>query len=1160
MEALRKTRVPGSPIRRIVELYSEMFNNDKLRPTRETYNIILKTLCTREVEVQRQIGFMERRVKKKKLAARARGPWDSEKVNETYLLEGEQAELDRLRNEDYLTPAIEIYKSIGKVADQLTGVTVSHLINAAAGRKRIDLALSIFSRLERSPYQKVPASVYYALIKMYGADKDVASVKEVFEAYLTARQNGLHIVKAPVAQYRLVAQKHNHVAHPEYTIADPADGEAFTLGDAAMWRTCIQSLFAAGDAEQAVAVLQRMLDAIEQASANKTRPPRGYPAALESDILATVVVGFINAGDAQSAKTWFDRGNSMTSGDVNGVTSLGPHMAYYTRPFYAAIDTDFHDLLNHIYRTMIARSNEKRKLTIPDFMTALDYNLARFWAADAKDLASRQATLDAVLEFRKSFENAVRQGLVDAAPRDFEISTGALSRIAIACGAIGRYDDAATVYVDFVKAVARASDFAETESEAVKRSAQRWILVASDTPAAGALGMQPDTSSTKFPSINAIYPAENRERPPIKAAATIVAALNKLRESKEWFGVPKYEVAVVESYLQSKERSGGDVKQLGLSGRLWYTVIEAFASVSAQVARGLELSFEFPGFEPIIDDFAAAGAKVPSHEMDFNYDVLVKLLRMGGMSRERTMAVLSVVDQHLAETIDLGAAVDAASATETPADVTESATVLPDQATVDANLAELPESASESEQAQSTAATSLPTPPATPPTYFAELPPAQFVAPEAPSIDRALSHQVDSLAFGGKTDEAVKLAMEQAQQGRFAHPETFGRLIETLGREGKPEVAKQVYLLAYSVLPALASDPAAQSLAWVALEDHMIIALAQSGQLTEVGYHRDRLLQAGSAPSADGYAAMILNMKETTDDAAVALMLFEESQRFRVTPNVYLFNTLISKLSRARRATEALEYFELMKSHGLTPSSITYGAIINACCKTGDDLSADYLFQEMTASPKFKPRVPPYNTMMQFYTSTKPDRQRALHYYDALVAAGVPPTGHTYKLLLDAYGSIGEPDIRSMEDVFTTLVRDRAVTVTGAHWASLINAYGSVAKNLERAIAVFDSIEKHPSTVRSRSQLPDAVVYEALLNALLANERADLCDKYLTQMKHRGVRMTAYVANTLIKVSSDWTGNRPVPCAQDTRCSCLWDWMLAGSRNAEEYGSRSTSV
>lgn len=1149
MESLRITRPPGAPIRRIVELYADMFNHDNLRPTRHTYEIILKALCERDIEVQRDIAFLGRRILKKKLAAAARGPWNSKNDDGTFLLKSEKDQLARLEKEDYLTPAVEIYKSIGNVADQLNSSAVSFLIKAAAARKRIDLALSIFGRLERSPYQSVPPSVYHNLVKMYGDEKDASAIMKVFEAYLKARTSGLHVVENAAPDrpvYRLSAQKHQHSSSPEYVEVDAALGDSFSRGDAGFWRATIGSLFAAGDAAQAVTVFQRMLDAIEKAAAGTSPIPAGYPRALEADILSSVVEGFISVGDAESAKTWFDRGVAMFTIDASK-----PPAMFFTKPFYAAIESPYTDLLNHIYRAMLARADRSVKLTIPDFMAVLDYNLAKSYAADVSD-TERDASLDAVVELRSAFEDAVRKGLVEGAPKDFVLSTGALSRIAIAFGTHGRFDDAAAAYVDFAEACGRASRFAsEIKNKELKRSAAKWVLVASDTPVAGALGLRPPSAAEgEYINLEAAAYPEGTARPPIKAVATIVSALNKLRQSREWFGVPAYEVAVVESYLQSKAQApNGDVSKLGLSGNLWYTVIEAFASVQAQIARGLVPSFDFPGFEPIIDDFAASGAKIPSHETTYNYTVLVKMLKTGGMSRERTMAVLAVLDQHLAETVDLGAAVDAATA-EAPV---ENKATAPSAEEVAAATSSSEDATSASSPHAATSATSFPTPPSTPPTYFAELPPAPSV--NAPAIDTALSQHLDSLVFSAEADAAVALALESAQQGRHAHPETLGRLIEVLGREGKADMAKQIYLMAYSILPALASDPQAQSTAWVTLEDHMIIALAQSGQLAEVGYHRDRLLQAGTAPSADGYAAMILNMKETTDDAAVALMLFEESQRFGVTPNVYLFNTLISKLSRARRAKEALEYFELMKTHGLQPSSITYGAVINACCKTGDDLSADYLFQEMTASPKFKPRVPPYNTMMQFYTTTKPDRQRVLHYYDALVYARVPPTGHTYKLLLDAFGSIGEPDLKSMEDVFTTLVNDRSVTVTGAHWASLINAYGSVAKNLDRAISVFESIEQHPSTVKSKSKLPDAVVYEALLNALIANDRADLCDKYLKLMDERGVRMTAYVANTLINV-------RPFARAVCRSLVVVVNSVLnpTGPRESEEHGSRSRCI
>ena len=104
-----------------------------------------------------------------------------------------------------------------------------------------------------------------------------------------------------------------------------------------------------------------------------------------------------------------------------------------------------------------------------------------------------------------------------------------------------------------------------------------------------------------------------------------------------------------------------------------------------------------------------------------------------------------------------------------------------------------------------------------------------------------------------------------------------------------------------------------------------------------------------------------------------------------------------------------------------------------------------------------------------------------------------------------------------MEDVFSRLITDRRLQVSGVHWASLINSYGCVQKDLSKAITVFDSIEHHPSSVRSGVRMPDALCYEAMLNVLVTLRRTDLIPTYLERLNNSGIHMTAYIANLLIK-------------------------------------------
>ena len=113
---------------------------------------------------------------------------------------------------------------------------------------------------------------------------------------------------------------------------------------------------------------------------------------------------------------------------------------------------------------------------------------------------------------------------------------------------------------------------------------------------------------------------------------------------------------------------------------------------------------------------------------------------------------------------------------------------------------------------------------------------------------------------------------------------------------------------------------------------------------------------------------------------------------------------------------------------------------------------------------------------------------------------------------MDAYGIIEPVDIKSMEKIFDDLQHDSKVEIHGNHFSTLINAYGCVQKDLNKAIEIFDSI---PSYVRA--QPIDAVVFEAMMNVLVAHRRTDLVPEYISKMNTAGVHMTAYVANFLIK-------------------------------------------
>ncbi|KAL1747755.1 hypothetical protein HDZ31DRAFT_31244 [Schizophyllum fasciatum] len=388
------------------------------------------------------------------------------------------------------------------------------------------------------------------------------------------------------------------------------------------------------------------------------------------------------------------------------------------------------------------------------------------------------------------------------------------------------------------------------------------------------------------------------------------------------------------------------------------------------------------------------------------------------------------------------------------------------------------------------------------------------IVPRNPRIDHHVSRHIHELTFHAlapKTREAFDVFISAAKRGRLPNAQTTGRLIESCGRARMLDEVRQAYSVAQSIFKVLGNDQQRQMAAWFAVENSMVIAYAHAGDFDTAYQYRQRMIEQGGYPSADAYAALIMQVKDTTDDTSNALALFNESSIGGVRPNLFLYNNIISKLSKARKTDTALELFQAMKEQGISPSSVTYGTVISACARVGDIASSELLFDEMEAMPNFRPKAAPYNTMMQLFTMTKPNRERALYYYEKLKQSGAKENEHTWKLLLDVYGNV-EPVNREMMEKIKDQLLGGAGRLTSAQFAALINSYGSAQKNLDEALRLFATVPQ--SRLESGH---DAIVYEALFNVFVTHKRPDLLGEYMRRMREGGVRMTAYIANALIK-------------------------------------------
>jgi pentatricopeptide repeat protein len=198
-----------------------------------------------------------------------------------------------------------------------------------------------------------------------------------------------------------------------------------------------------------------------------------------------------------------------------------------------------------------------------------------------------------------------------------------------------------------------------------------------------------------------------------------------------------------------------------------------------------------------------------------------------------------------------------------------------------------------------------------------------------------------------------------------------------------------------------------------------------------------------------------------------------------------------------------------MRSLGIRPTSVTYGTIVNALCRVSDEKFAEELFEEMESMPNYKPRPAPYHSMMQFFLTTKRDRSKVLAYYSRMLSKHIAPTTHTYKLLIDTYATLEPLDMDAAEAILETIRASGAVP-EAVHYASLIHAKGCVAHDMAGARRLFDTVM---SDARIR---PQACLYQALFESMVANHETEATDAVLADMRTRRVDMTPYIANSLI--------------------------------------------
>jgi pentatricopeptide repeat protein len=357
---------------------------------------------------------------------------------------------------------------------------------------------------------------------------------------------------------------------------------------------------------------------------------------------------------------------------------------------------------------------------------------------------------------------------------------------------------------------------------------------------------------------------------------------------------------------------------------------------------------------------------------------------------------------------------------------------------------------------------------------------ARFSSPTITVESDLLSGNAVEACFNGNFEEAMDILNNKIiKNNKVPTPEAVRDMIQLSNKVGRLDAAQNIYRIVGDSLALL--EGSRKQRAYSIIYNSMLVAHARNGDLTSAKVFYDKLRALDLYPDGDAYGSLLAcTANSTTDESTEALAIYEEAKKHNVRPTVYFYNVIISKLAKCRKIEPVLHLFDEMKQLGVAPNSITYASVISACIRCSSENRAARYFQEMISSPKYQPRIGAYNSMIQFYVQQRPNREKALEYFNLSKQFNLKPSQHTYKLLMEAYANIPAYDMLTAHKLLTEMSKRHNLRPTASHYATLIRSYGCLHRDVQSALAVYKEMKK--AGIKA-----DETVYQAMLNTYIEN-------------------------------------------------------------------------
>ncbi|XP_058093189.1 pentatricopeptide repeat-containing protein At3g04130, mitochondrial-like isoform X2 [Magnolia sinica] len=255
------------------------------------------------------------------------------------------------------------------------------------------------------------------------------------------------------------------------------------------------------------------------------------------------------------------------------------------------------------------------------------------------------------------------------------------------------------------------------------------------------------------------------------------------------------------------------------------------------------------------------------------------------------------------------------------------------------------------------------------------------------------------LAGAGRLKDAVKVFDELLVMGVEKDVESMNLLLDTLCKEKRVELAREVFLELKAHI-----TPNAHTF------NIFIHGWCKVNRIDEAHWTIQEMKGYGVRPSVITYSTIIQAYCNQFNFCKVNELL-DEMKIEGCSPNVVTYTTIMHSLAKSQETEEALQIFERMKADGCKPDTVFYNSLIYILGKAGQLSKAVHVFEVEMCKNGISPNVSTYNTMISVFCHHSEERN-ALNVLREMEESGLcKPDLLTYNPLLKQCFKTGKTDI-----------------------------------------------------------------------------------------------------------------------------------------------------